>query len=108
MTPDKLANINLLPTYERQSRAGFIIFIGLIFIVLLAFVAVGTDYFMSKNSLENTKSKHDTLKMEVENLNKQLIALQESSSSGSLQDSVNFAENYNYPRSEEHTSELQS
>lgn len=99
MTPDKLANINLLPTYERQSRTGFIIFMGLILIVILAFLAVGVDYFFSKNNLDKLQSEHHTLKAEVDELNVRVIALQEAGATDSLQDSVSFAENYNYPTS---------
>lgn len=99
MLSDKLANINLLPTYERQSKTGYILFIGLIIIVILGYLLVGVDYFTTKKSLETAQSKHSTIQIEVDALNAQLVALQDVGPADTLSDAVFFVENYNYPTS---------
>lgn len=100
MLPERLANINLLPEFEKQSKIGSVIIIGLLTIILLGFLFVGYEYFTTKNSLESTKSKQSTLQAEVDGLNAQLFSLQNENATDSLEDSVLFVDNYNFPTSE--------
>lgn len=99
MVPEKLANINLLPTYEKQRSGGFIVFILFIILTVSALGYVTFDYFSSKNTLEKLRIEEAALKIEVDAINAQLIALQNENRVDSIKDSVLFAENLTYPTS---------
>lgn len=99
MLPERLANINLLPEFEKQSRAGSIIIIGLLIIILFGSLFVGYEYFSTNKNLDSAKSKQSSLQTEVDALNAQLFALQNENTTDSLEDSVLFVDNYNFPTS---------
>lgn len=99
MLPENLANINLLPEFEKQSKAGAIIVFILLFVIFIGFVFTGFTYFTTKSSLTSAKAEQSTLNTEVDALRDQLFALENANATDSLEDSVLFVDNYNFPTS---------
>src|SRR5690625_5956689 len=85
--PERLPDINLLPTYERRGEGAPIVFYLFFFITIPSFILIGVFYFIYKTKLETAETEYDTLQAEEGSLEAALASL---------------------ARSEEHTSELQS
>ncbi|HLS20585.1 MAG TPA: PilN domain-containing protein [Bacillota bacterium] len=98
--PERLPDVNLLPTFKkpRESTPYFIIISMLI--VLLLFIFLGVHYFMTKSKLQVAENEHNELQEEIDRLQVDIDAKRQDESEGpTLANAVNFAEGHHIPTS---------
>jgi len=97
--PERLPDINLLPTYERRGEGAPIVFYLFFFITIASFILIGVFYFIYKNNLETAETEYDTLQAEEESLEAELASL-DIAEGESHRSAVEFVENQIYETSE--------
>lgn len=97
MEPQRLPDIDLLPNIERQSNLALILFIILLSLTLIAYVATAYFYFSTKGKLADTSEELSELEEEITELEVDLSLAE--SGEFNLETAVLFADYYDIPTS---------
>lgn len=98
--PEKLQDINLLPTFKkpRESTPYFIIISMLV--VLGLFIFLGVHYFLTKSKLQTAEKNYEILQEEIDRLQAEIDEKHQDEAEGpNLAKAVNFAEGHYVPTS---------